>query len=525
MRIPRCGIGLLGAAVWTVASAQTQVDLRTQSKSIDFSGMPTKPFQMGSSLPATCSVGQAFFNTAAPPGTNLYVCTAVNVWTQQTVASLPSMTGQAGTVLATDGSTASWTALGGDIAGTAEALRVQGLQGQAVASTAPADGQTLRWSAARNQWAPAGMPANYAAAFTAQTSLTIAGTAHGYPSANLIVECFDTTNTAVEPDSVSINAATYDITVGFAQPQSGTCVVNGSGSGGSGSGAGSYTMSGDVTGTLASTVVTALQGESVAAMPPADGQVLTWSAVQSRWQPQYTSGGGGSALATLAVTLTSSTVLTIGAACSSATPCNVRYGSTVTSIQTPATATVSAGRGLAYIYVDQSGVLTVGSNLTLTCSTSCRAVTGVAGFPNNTIPIAIWNATSGTWDEQGNDARAWLASKVVNAGQGIMVVEAGADTTVAVDAAVVPTYLSGSVTLDFPTIAPGTCGGNMSIAVAGASPGDSVAPGWPSTLAAGVLGTMYVSAANTVSARLCNLSGASVDPAAAVYGATIIRSF
>ena len=50
MRFPRCGIWLLGAAVGMVASAQTQVDLRTQSKSVDFSGMPTKPFQMGTQL-------------------------------------------------------------------------------------------------------------------------------------------------------------------------------------------------------------------------------------------------------------------------------------------------------------------------------------------------------------------------------------------------------------------------------------------------------------------------------------------
>ena len=61
---------------------QTLVDLRTQTKSIDFSSaLSTKPFQTGSALPATCSVGATFFNSAAPSGRNLYGCTSLNTWT------------------------------------------------------------------------------------------------------------------------------------------------------------------------------------------------------------------------------------------------------------------------------------------------------------------------------------------------------------------------------------------------------------------------------------------------------------
>ena len=37
----------------------------------------------GSSLPATCTVGQLFFNTSATAGQNIYECAATNVWTQQ----------------------------------------------------------------------------------------------------------------------------------------------------------------------------------------------------------------------------------------------------------------------------------------------------------------------------------------------------------------------------------------------------------------------------------------------------------
>ncbi|MBV9742287.1 MAG: hypothetical protein JO099_00870, partial [Acidobacteriia bacterium] len=56
------------------AAAQTRVDLRTQTKSVDFSwASSTKPSQTGAVLPATCTIGQTFLNTAAQAGQNLYI--------------------------------------------------------------------------------------------------------------------------------------------------------------------------------------------------------------------------------------------------------------------------------------------------------------------------------------------------------------------------------------------------------------------------------------------------------------------
>jgi hypothetical protein len=52
-----------------------------------------------------------------------------------------------------------------------------------------------------------------------------------------------------------------------------------------------------------------------------------------------------------------------------------------------------------------------------------------------------------------------------------------------------------------------------------------VAPGWPQGFESGLIGMMRISASNTVSVRVCNLSGASVDPAAATFRATVVRSF
>jgi len=66
------------------ATGQTRVDLRTQSKSIDFSAATTtKPFKSGTVLPAVCGVGEGFFKSDASPGSNWYACTAENTWTAQ----------------------------------------------------------------------------------------------------------------------------------------------------------------------------------------------------------------------------------------------------------------------------------------------------------------------------------------------------------------------------------------------------------------------------------------------------------
>lgn len=79
-------LGLL-AAVWNCAFAQTAVDLRSQARNVDFSGANyTKPFKAGSILPVSCSVGESFFKTDAPAGSNLYLCTSQNTWTAQSVS-------------------------------------------------------------------------------------------------------------------------------------------------------------------------------------------------------------------------------------------------------------------------------------------------------------------------------------------------------------------------------------------------------------------------------------------------------
>src|SRR5579863_6746295 len=115
---------LLAITFLACAPAQTLVDLRTQTKSVDFSSATTtKPFKSGTALPATCGVGEAFFKTNAPAGSNIYACTSQNTWTLQGGATLS-----------------------GDVTGSTSTTVVGQIQGRPVSSTAPASGQSMVWN-------------------------------------------------------------------------------------------------------------------------------------------------------------------------------------------------------------------------------------------------------------------------------------------------------------------------------------------------------------------------------------------
>ncbi|MBI3280868.1 MAG: hypothetical protein HYZ57_13610 [Acidobacteria bacterium] len=153
-------------------------------------------------------------------------------------------------------------------------------------------------------------------------------------------------------------------------------------------------------------------------------------------------GGQGSQLAQLpsllSVSYTTANVLTVGAECSSATPCRARIGDNVFSYVGAATATVSGGTGTAYFYVSSAGVLTVGHNLTVTCSGGCVAQTGVTAFPAGSIPIGVWGATTGVWDgASAIDSRALLARDAITTDVGLRIIGGGSAAVLSVDQAVV----------------------------------------------------------------------------------------
>jgi len=152
-----------------------------------------------------------------------------------------------------------------------------------------------------------------------------------------------------------------------------------------------------------------------------------------------TGAQSASQLSDLAPSLISATTLTLGASCSVTAPCNVRFGSSVYAFTTSTSATISAGTGTAYVYLDPSGNLTVGHNLTVTCASGCLAAPGVSAFPSNSIPIFTWTATNGTWDTTGGkDWRAFQSTTNIAAGTGLLGATANGVTTLSID----PTLLA-----------------------------------------------------------------------------------
>ncbi len=153
------------------AMAQSTVTgSKTMQGSWDASGASaTKPAKSGATLPAACSTGEFFFNTAAAAGQNVYLCKPDNTWTQLAGGgsggggAVSSVFGRIGTVSGQSGDytfsqiggsvgAGQLPAAGGDLSGTLSSATVQALQGKSVAATAPASGQVLTWSG--SAWAP-----------------------------------------------------------------------------------------------------------------------------------------------------------------------------------------------------------------------------------------------------------------------------------------------------------------------------------------------------------------------------------
>lgn len=92
-RHSRRRIAILVMATAIPALSQTSINLATQGRNPDFSNFSfTRPATVGSSLPATCQVGQIFFNSAAQPGANIYVCAQANLWANIGSFTLPAPT-------------------------------------------------------------------------------------------------------------------------------------------------------------------------------------------------------------------------------------------------------------------------------------------------------------------------------------------------------------------------------------------------------------------------------------------------
>ncbi|MCL6480305.1 MAG: hypothetical protein K6U02_01125 [Firmicutes bacterium] len=86
----------------------------------------------------------------------------------------------------------------------------------------------------------------------------------------------------------------------------------------------------------------------------------------------------------------------------------------------------------------------------------------------------------------------------------------------------VPVTTPFSAALNFPSIAAQSCSA-LTIPVSGAAAGDPVLTAWPVTLEDGLTGLMYVSATDTVTVRLCNVTAAAIDPANQTFAGRIVK--
>ena len=83
--------------------------------------------------------------------------------------------------------------------------------------------------------------------------------------------------------------------------------------------------------------------------------------------------------------------------------------------------------------------------------------------------------------------------------------------------------LVGTATLDFPSIAP-AASADLTIAIPGAELGDVVSLGLPASIAAGLVFTEFVSAANIVTARATNVTAVAIDMAPALFRAQVCKA-
>jgi len=83
-------------------------------------------------------------------------------------------------------------------------------------------------------------------------------------------------------------------------------------------------------------------------------------------------------------------------------------------------------------------------------------------------------------------------------------------------------YLSGSGSINFGDINDGSCATNT-LTITGAATGNKLAPTWPAALEAGLVPSIRISAADTATITLCNVSGSLVNPAAGTFGASVIK--
>jgi hypothetical protein len=186
-------------------------------------------------------------------------------------------------------------------------------------------------------------------------------------------------------------------------------------------------------------------GEGFFLTVTAPGQNLYLCTSPNTWSLQFSNG--------LGVTLTNSTTLTIGAACTITTQCTARVGGTVYVYLQSASITLGSVITTVRIYISDGsdgappGTIKVRSSVAsgVTCSAACTVENSQTSFPGMSIPLGLWTAAgAGTWNATGSDLRSFLNTKPSpSVGPGIVIARGDTDS-ISADRTVVPLKYSGS---------------------------------------------------------------------------------
>lgn len=541
-----------------------------------------------------------FFKTDAPAGSNLYGCAATNTWSLQagggtgpsepgTPNASQTFTAQTSVTIAHNLSSLNVIVQCYDSANRAietNSVTVNDSNTVAVTFQAAQTGRCVVNGTGGGTTVVELQPsANASQSFTTQTSVTLA---HNLNSLNVIAQCYDATNKAIDYHSMTVSDAN-SVVVTFQSPQSGRCVVNGTGgTGGGGGGGGEATTAANVgtggTGIYSEKSGSELQFKNLNAgsnrvsvsndavnrevdidVVPASIDIATLGGLlvpgqvgsgnkQGNGTRFQMFGGGTPAANDCAKFDASGNLVSAGAACGTG-----GGGGESNTASNQGTAGVG-------VYLQKSGVdlqfknINAGSNRVSVANDTANREVDIDVQPGNldlaTMGGAIGASQIASASKQGTGAKVQMfsgaapaadecakfdaAGNLVSSGApcgtggsgdaiqadlGITVTQAGPGTKrVGVDTATVPTFLTGVASLNFGVIAANACA-ELTFSLPGAYTADAVAPGWPLGLASGLVGVMFVSSQNTISVRLCKVTSGNTPSINDNFRATIVRGF
>jgi hypothetical protein len=302
---------------------------------------------------------------------------------------------------------------------------------------------------------------NYGQSFTSVTSVTFT---HNLNSTDLLVQCYDTTRTAIGFNSFAA-ATANTATVTFLNPQSGRCVLSAS------------------AGSSSAGTVTNLTG-SLTADQPIFGNSGSDVKAGSK------TGTGDQVVVSQAPVITSPFIADFT---------NMPHNHSA----------ASAGGQLGISAILTAALSGNGAQLATTTGT-------------------LTSGDCARIDVSGNfiDAGAPCGSGSGSVVTGLGLAGAGtAASPLTVDSTAIPTRLTGTGSLTWASFAQSTCQ-ESTITLTGAVTGDEVMLGPPATIDQGFQWGAYVSSANTVTVRMCKITTGTVTPASngLSWRATIIKA-